>query len=244
MEALDFKLEFKENSENSVSGIPAIIVAAGSSLRMQGINKQFVSLCGVPAIVHTLRAFQSSKYISEIILVTKAEFIADMQGFADKYMISKLTDIVEGGSCRGESVINGLSRIKNSKYVMIHDGARPLVKEDIIGAVFDALKEYDCAIPVVPVKDTVKEISNQKSVSKTLNREKLAAVQTPQGVNLQKYMSAITDADLSRFTDDASVMESAGHTVITVEGDYENIKITTPEDVVIAEYYLEKRGEV
>lgn len=242
MNVLDFKLEYQQNNDKSVFAIPVVIVAAGSSLRMQGINKQFVTLCGVPAIVHTLMAFQKSKYISQIILVTKDEFIADMQNLTNKYSISKLTDIVTGADTRSKSVLNGLERVKNSKYVMIHDGARPLVTEKIIESVFNEIMNYDCVIPVVAVKDTVKEVVDN-TVVKTLNRDVIVSVQTPQAVNLSKYLSAINGADLTVFTDDASIMESCGFKVVTVTGDYENIKITTPEDVVIAEYYLEKRGD-
>ncbi len=243
MNALDFKLEFKIDNEKSVSGIPVVIVAAGASLRMQGINKQLITLCGVPAIIHTLMAFEKSEYISEIVLVTREDSVNTMRELANKYMITKLTDIALGGKCRGESVLNGLNCIKNKNCVMIHDGARPLVTEKIIKSVFKGLKNFDCVIPVVPVKDTIKEIFDDKTVNKTLNRENLVAVQTPQGVNLGKYIDIVNAADLSVFTDDASVMESKDFKVLTVDGDYENIKITTPEDIVIAEYYLEKRGD-
>ena len=242
MNALDFKLEYQQNNDKSSITMPVVIVAAGSSLRMQGINKQLVTLCGVPAIAHTLMAFQQSQYISQIILVTKKEFIADMQSLATKYAVTKLTDIVAGGDSRCKSVLNGLECVKNNKYVMIHDGARPLVTEIIIESVYNKIMNNDCVIPVVPVKDTVKEVVN-KTVVKTLNRDVIMSVQTPQAVNLSKYFSAINGADLTAFTDDASIMESCGFKVVTVDGDYENIKITTPEDVVIAEYYLEKRGE-
>ena len=117
MNALDFKLEYQQNNDKSSITMPVVIVAAGSSLRMQGINKQLVTLCGVPAIAHTLMAFQQSQYISQIILVTKKEFIADMQSLATKYAVTKLTDIVAGGDSRCKSVLNGLECVKNNKYV-------------------------------------------------------------------------------------------------------------------------------
>ena len=139
MNALDFKLEYQQNNDKSSITMPVVIVAAGSSLRMQGINKQLVTLCGVPAIAHTLMAFQQSQYISQIILVTKKEFIADMQSLATKYAVTKLTDIVAGGDSRCKSVLNGLECVKNNKYVMIHDGARPLVTEIIIESVYNKI---------------------------------------------------------------------------------------------------------
>ena len=239
MPKLEYKLQFSTVKEN-VGEFPVVIVAAGSSLRMQGVSKQFTSLCGVPTIVHTLLAFQNSPKISKIILVTKSDFINEVQLLANKYMISKLTDIVEGGATRQESVNCGLNCLIDERFVLIHDGARPLVSGDVISRVCDALNDADGVICAVKVKDTIKKVDDNGTVLETIPREALYSVQTPQGVNLEKYRQAVSLVDVSLFTDDASILEAAGYKVKIVEGDYKNIKITTPDDIGIAEYYLEK----
>lgn len=240
MELTEFSLKFTEAKKEG--SIPVIIVAAGESRRMNGISKQFAELCGIPAVVHTLLAFERSKIISDIILVTREEFIADMSELAIKYGISKLTDIVKGGQTRQESVANGLGALKNQKYALIHDGARPFVSEEVIGRVVNELPHYDCVICAVPVKDTVKKVNPDNEVVSTVDRSNLVLVQTPQGVNVVKYTEILKNADVKAFTDDASVFENAGLTVKVVEGDPKNFKITTREDLLLAQYYLEKGG--
>ena len=237
----ELKFEFEVvNTENS--GLPVIIVAAGNSTRMGGINKQFLKVGGIPVIIKTLLAFEKSRYISRIILVTRKEDIFSLQLLAEEYSISKLTDIVTGGENRQQSVLNGIERLEcDEEAVLIQDGARPFVTEEIIGNVAEALKSFSAVTCGVKVKDTVKKINPEGTVQKTLNREELFAVQTPQGVKTEAYKKAIADiSDLSLFTDDTSIMEAAGHTVKCVEGSYKNIKITTPEDIAIAESYLEQ----
>lgn len=233
------KLQF-EIVDNKTDGIPVIIVAAGNSTRMGGINKQFLELGGMPVIVRTLLAFEKSKYISRIILVTREEDIFALQLLAERYSVSKLTDIIAGGNNRQESVSNGLSMLAdNETEVLIQDGARPFVTEDIIGNVANALKEFSAVTCGVKVKDTVKQITENGIVEKTLDRNSLFAVQTPQGVKTEEYRKAISEIkDLSLFTDDTSIMEAAGHKIKCVEGNYRNIKITTPEDIAVAESYL------
>lgn len=237
----ELKLEF-EVINTETKGLPVIIVAAGSSSRMQGINKQFLTLGDKPVIVKTLLAFEKSKYISRIILVTRKEDIFALQLLAEEYSVSKLTDIVEGGNNRQESVLQGFGRLSTDEYaVLIHDGARPFVTDDIIGAVAENLNSYPAVTCGVKVKDTIKQITTDGVVEKTLQRDTLFAVQTPQGVKTSEYKDALNKVgDLSLFTDDTSIMESAGYTVKCVEGSYRNIKITTPEDIVIAESYLKE----
>lgn len=241
MQTVEYKLSYTTTDE-ATEPLPVIIVAAGSSLRMQGVSKQFLLINGIPAIVHTLLAFQNSPKISNIVLVTKDEFIPQMQLLVSEYDITKLSDIVEGGKTRQESVKNGLECIKNNNFVLIHDGARPMVTEEVIARVCDELISCDAVICAVKVKDTIKRVDGDSFVLETLKRDELISVQTPQGVNLQKYKEALKTLDCADFTDDASIMEAAGYKVKLVEGDYSNIKITTPEDTVLAEYYLKKRG--
>ncbi len=238
MNKTELKIEY-EIAEEAKKGIPAIIVAAGASRRMNGINKQFLSLNGIPVIAKTLLAFEKCEAVGDIILVVRDEDIYDLQLIAEKYSISKLSDIVCGGKTRQESVLKGLSRVKTGEEkVLVHDGARPLVTEDVICSVAKALEEYPAVTCAVKVKDTVKETDENGVVIKTLNRESLMAVQTPQGLRVSDYKTAIEKVgDVSVFTDDTSIMEAAGYKVKTVEGSYKNIKITTPEDIELAKCY-------
>ncbi len=226
------------NRENG--GIPVIIVAAGSSLRM-GENKQLMLLGGIPVIAHTLLKFENCDAVSRIILVTRDEDIFTMQMLCEKYNISKLSDIVCGGASRQASVRKGLSRVaENEDNVLIHDGARPLVENDVITSVADALKNYSAVTCAVKVKDTIKKIDRDGKIITTVPRENLVAVQTPQGVRVKEYLEAIEKCgDVSLFTDDTSIMEAAGFECVTVEGSYKNIKITTKEDIAAALSFLE-----
>lgn len=244
MELTELKLEYAV-CDKEKSGIPVIIAAAGASSRMEGINKQTALLCGVPVLARTLMAFERSDAISSIILIVRPEDVFSMQMMAEKYGIDKLTDIVCGGATRQESVLNGLSRLdKNAEAVLIHDGARPLVDDSIIRGVAKALEKYSAVTCAVPVKDTIKVVDKDGKVLSTPDRSTLAAVQTPQGVRVADYRTAIEKiGDVSRFTDDMSVMETAGFRVHTEKGSYRNIKITTPEDLRLAEYLLSREAD-
>ena len=237
------KLEYSVTEESG--GIPVIIVAAGNSTRMQGVNKQFVEIAGVPVIARTLLAFENSGHVSEIILVTRQEDILNLELLAEKYGISKLKDIVKGGNSRQESVLNGFAMLRtDTESVLIHDGARPFVSESIICSVVETLSKCDAVTCAVKVKDTIKQIDQNGKVIKTLDRNELVAVQTPQGVKVKKYLEAAEKlGDVSTFTDDTSIMESAGDEVYTVEGSYKNIKITTREDTLAAEKFIDEVEE-
>ncbi len=239
MNLAELKLDFEFCSESEKS-LPVIIVAAGNSTRMQGINKQFLTLGGIPVISKTMLAFENSSLISRIILVAKESDIPRLQLLAEKYSVSKLTDIVVGGENRQQSAQNGLSRLtEDEKKVLIHDGARPFVNNIIIENVCTALEEFPAVTCGVKLKDTIKQINSDGTVAKTLKRDELFSVQTPQGVWANEYREALARfGDLSAFTDDTSIMEAAGHTVKCVEGSYHNIKITTSEDIAVAEGYI------
>lgn len=244
MELTELKLEYAV-CDNKNSGIPVIIAAAGASSRMEGINKQKALLGGIPVLARTLMTFERSQAISSIILIVRPEDIFDIQLMAEKYGIDKLTDIVCGGATRQESVLKGFERLdKNAEAVLIHDGARPLTDNAVISAVAGALKDYSAVTCAVPVKDTVKVVDKDGKVISTPDRSSLAAVQTPQGVRVADYRTAVERiGDVSKFTDDMSVMEAAGFVVQTVPGSYRNIKITTPEDLRLAEYLLNGEAE-
>lgn len=241
MKITDVELKYDICEELSQEGLPVIIVAAGSSTRMQGANKQFLEINGIPVIIKTLLKFENCSAIKNIILVVRDEDLFSMQLLTEKYMIRKLSDIVCGGKTRQESVLKGLSRVaSNDEAVLVHDGARPLVSDRIITSVAEALREYSAVTCAVKIKDTVKQTNEKGKVIKTLDRNSLVAVQTPQGVRIKEYLSAIEKAeDISVFTDDTSIMEAAGFEVYIVEGSYKNIKITTPEDIILARVYGE-----
>lgn len=245
MNFTETKLQYNECKKND-DGIPAIIVAAGSSTRMQGINKQFMPILGVPVIARTLMAFERCRSISKIILVSSKDSIVDMQLICEKYMISKISDIVEGGTNRYESVQKGIARLSLSdEYVLIHDGARPFVDEQTISAVADALKTFDAALCVSKINDTVKNVNADGLVVSTVDRKTLFAAQTPQGVNVKKYKAACKDiTNVDSFTDDASVMEAAGYSVKAIYSSSKNIKITTPDDIAIAESLVKGENEI
>lgn len=238
MTELKPKLEFTVNAHKG--SVPVIIVAAGSSSRMQGVNKQFSCLFGVPVIARSLLVFENHKDISNIILVVRDEDIFEMQMLAKKYGITKLSDIVCGGNSRQESVKKGLARVdKSATKLLIHDGARPLVTKEIINGVINGLDSYKAVTCGVKVKDTVKIVDSNSVVEKTLPRETLVAVHTPQGVILKDYKNAIESLEnIETFTDDTSIMEAAGHKVFISQSSYKNIKITTPEDIAVAEILL------
>lgn len=242
MNITELKLQY-ELCESNGSGIPVIIVAAGNSTRMKGINKQFMQLMGIPVIARTLMAFEHCDVISKIIIVTASDSVADMQLICDKYMISKVTDIVVGGADRHESVMNGISRLDTTdSKVLIHDGARPFVENSTIVDVAKALDRFDAALCVHKINDTVKKVDENGIVTKTVDRAALYGAQTPQGVDVAKYKKACETAEnASQFTDDASIMETAGYTVKAVISSNKNIKITTPDDIIIAEGIL--KGE-
>lgn len=236
--------EFKLSFDIIVPETAAVIVAAGESSRMGGISKQLQPLFGLPVILRSVLAFEKCAEIKNIVVVARGEDIPELQRLFDEHGISKLTDIVPGGDSRAQSVQNGIARCVECKYVAIHDGARPLVTEKIITDTIDAASKYGAAAAAVPVKDTVKLTDENGRVQSTPDRSRLMAVQTPQTFLLDKYKQAVAAGgdEIDKFTDDCAVMEAAGFPVYLVGGDYKNIKITTPEDLIIAEALLMKEG--
>ncbi len=234
-----------EITEKNEAGLPVIVVAAGNFTRMNGINKQLMEIGGMPVIIRTLLAFENCKSISNIILVVRADDIFSMQMLTEKYGITKLTDIVCGGNNRQESVLKGLDRVANdTKSVLIHDGARPLVTNRIIEDVAKAVADNPAVTCSVSVVDTVKQVDNKGKVIKTFERSSLVAVQTPQGVWVEEYKKAVENVgDVAHFTDDTSIMEAAGYSVLVTKGNRSNIKITTQSDVALATALLEELCE-
>ena len=235
----------KQNREFSEAKpfVTAVIVAAGNSTRMGGVNKQFLLIDGVPVLIRTLSAFSESNMIDEIVIAAREEDIPKMYAMIKEYKVLKVTDIVKGGKTRQESVFNAIRRSSPfSEYFAIHDGARPLVTGKIIE---DTVREAfltGAAATGVKVKDTVKVVNEKGIITSTPDRNYLWAVHTPQVFERRLYLSAIDNVINSEmFTDDCKLLEEYGTEVKMVEGSYSNIKITTPDDIPIAESLLEKR---
>lgn len=221
-----------------------IVVAAGSSSRMNGVNKQALLLGGKPVLIHTLQAFEKIPQISEMILVTRKDAVTTLRETIQTFGVTKVKAILPGGTTRQESVRIGLQSVSEQK-VLIHDGARPFVSTAVITEVLQTLRSCDAAVPGVPLKDTVKQISADGTVVRTVNREELTAVQTPQGFTTSVITAAHQKAEEDGFcaTDDASVAEYLGVKVCVTQGDYYNIKITTSEDILLATAIYAKKQE-
>ncbi|WP_418791395.1 2-C-methyl-D-erythritol 4-phosphate cytidylyltransferase [Phosphitispora sp. TUW77] len=225
----------------------AIIPAAGQGRRMKSyLNKQFILLKGMPIIVHTLRVFQDAGIISDIVLVcASGEEEYYRQDILSNYGISKPTVVVAGGSERQDSVYCGLEAIDDSSdYIMIHDGARPLLPINLINRLAEEVKITGAVVAGVPVSDTIKRTDAGGIIIDTVMRKRLWSIQTPQVFRLDLIKKAHKLAKAAEFmgTDDATLVERLGVPVKVIPGSYENIKITTPEDIVVAEAILKRRG--
>jgi 2-C-methyl-D-erythritol 4-phosphate cytidylyltransferase len=221
----------------------AVILAAGKGSRMKaGINKQFLILNNEPVIVHTIRAFEQCSDIDEIIIVTSPEedeyFRANI---LNKYHFPKVKSLIIGGVERQQSAHNGIKAAAiDSEIILIHDGARPFVSQKTIESCICGAKLYGAASAGMPTKDTIKLADLQGIVIHTLPREQVWLTQTPQAFKkdiIQKAHEVAIEKGMAA-TDDAMLVELMGHKVLMVEGSYENIKITTPEDLFIGEQII------
>ncbi len=233
-------LKITENENKIVS---AVIVSAGNSTRMGGINKQFLELDGVPVIVNTITMFQRCDMIDEIIIVTRESEIDAVAKLVEKYDFYKVNNIVAGGETRQLSVYEGVTSTSNiTDLVVIHDGARPLVSNEVIEETIKTAAKFGAAATGVKVKDTVKIVDDNDNIIETPDRAYMRFIQTPQVFDKKLYLNAVKTVENSKdFTDDCKLIEAYGKTVKFVDGDYENIKITTPEDIELAESYLKRR---
>ena len=216
-----------------------IIAAAGSSRRMAGRDKLWTPLAGRITLARTIDVFEASPVIDNIILVHNSERLDDVTKLCQQEDWSKITSIVEGGMRRQDSVRSGLDSLAKlaptTQWVMIHDGARPLVTPDLLEAGLKTAQEYDAAIAAIPVKDTIKQVE-QGWISSTLDRSQLWAIQTPQVFSFPLIHHAYQTVPIEQeFTDDAALLEHLGKRVVIFKGSYSNIKITTQEDLLIAE---------
>lgn len=226
--------------------ISVIIAAAGMSNRMGSkMNKQFIAINGKPILAHTIEKFEKCRYIDEIILVSKEEEIEYCRKeIVKKYRFKKVSNIVRGGKERQDSIYNGILALnERTDIVLTHDGARPFVKIENIQDGIKGVIDYGACIIGVPVKDTIKVVGKNKNIKDTPDRSLLWAAQTPQcffkSLLIEGYDKAIRDNYLG--TDDSSIVERIGYEVKMIMGSYENIKITTPEDIILAESLLKDK---
>ena len=231
--------------KKALPAVCAVIVAAGSSQRMGGQNKLLLPLAGAPVLAHTLRAFEKCAAVRDIVLVCREQDILPYTELARSYGVGKLRTVTRGGDSRTASVLAGLRAAPaDAALIAVHDGARPLVSEAVIAEAVCAAAEHGAAAPVVPVKDSIKRIADG-TIAADVPRDTLAAVQTPQVFRRELLLRALEDAARSgrSFTDDCAAVEAMGQAVQATHGSYENLKITTPEDILVAQALLQKEAD-
>ncbi len=221
--------------------IGAVIAAAGESQRMGGVDKMFALLGGKPVLAWAVDAFQRCPSVHQVVVVVSQQNIEATQKLVAEQGWSKVTEVCAGGKHRQDSVAAGLSRLSNCAWVIIHDGARPLVTTDLIDRGLEVARETGAAVAAVPVTDTIKMAESDRIVHQTPPRQNLWAVQTPQVFRIEIIAEAYRQTN-SETTDDASLVEQLGHRVKLYTGSYDNIKITTPDDLVLAEVLKQKHG--
>ena len=262
-----YKVAGRKNIYHSEDKVIAIVLAGGRGSRMKSsVPKQFMNINDRPVIYYSLTAFQESDLIDNIILVTGENDIEYCKNeIVDKYNFTKVTDIVAGGAERYNSVYNGLQAVKKinkkikgvhesditndnidkpQKYVMIHDGARACITDEVIQNCYTDVKNYNACVAAVPVKDTIKVADGNGFAINTPDRSTLWQVQTPQAFEFklvyEAYNKMIKDDNRGNITDDAMVVEKYSDTKVKMSlSQYSNIKITTPDDIVVAKSYLE-----
>ena len=211
---------------------------------MGSTDKLLVPLSAKPVIAWALKAFQESPYVGDIILVTSPARFEPFRDIIKKYRINKTREIVMGGSSRRDSVYNGLECVR-TEFVAIHDGARPFVTRKLLKRLMEGVIGWDGCVPGIPIFDTVKEVDHQGVITSTPPREKLFRVQTPQVFPTRTLMAAYRCALKQGITatDDASLVEAMGGRVRMIEGNPENLKITTPRDLEAAVAYVRKMND-
>lgn len=219
----------------------AVIVAGGKGVRMNSaLPKQFLPLCDKPILYHTIKAFIDAFADVKIILVLPEDNISYtqmvLQAFTDRIDLT----IITGGATRFHSVQNGLQAIDGDGVVFVHDGVRPLLSTSLIHACYDQAVEKGSAIPAIAVSDSMRIVDGEDS--RPVDRNKMRSIQTPQTFRTDIILSAFEQEYSDKFTDEATVVESAGYKVTLIEGEKSNIKITTPEDMKVAESILAERG--
>ncbi len=221
--------------------VGVVIAAAGSSQRMAGVDKIFADLDGAPVLSHVVRVFEGCETVDQIVITLSANNLEAGHRLLARFKWKKVTDICEGGVRRQDSVSQGLSRLSNCSWVLIHDGARPMVTLDLIHRGLEAAAETGAAIAAVPVTDTIKVAGENLLVQGTPPRHNLWSVQTPQVFRAEIISDAYRQASFE-VTDDSSAVERQGHKVKIYMGSYDNMKITTPDDLAVAGVLWRKHG--
>jgi 2-C-methyl-D-erythritol 4-phosphate cytidylyltransferase len=217
----------------------AIIVAGGKGERMQTAQpKQFINIGGKPLLMHTLMAFSRFDINLEIILVLPDGQIKNWGQICKKYHFNVRHQVIAGGPERFHSVKSGIKLVETESLVAVHDGVRPLLSLDLIKRVFEAAAKYGAAVPCIEVRESLREINGVSSIP--VDRHVLRLIQTPQCFRSDMLIDAYNISYQPKFTDDATVVENAGHKIHLVEGDPLNIKVTLPMDLVIAESLISK----
>jgi 2-C-methyl-D-erythritol 4-phosphate cytidylyltransferase len=218
----------------------ALIVAGGKGTRIKSnVPKQFIELNGKPILLHTLEAFYRYSRSLTVILVLPEDDFNLWKSISTKFNFTDAVVLQQGGATRFQSVRNGLDKIEGGGLVAIHDGVRPLVSEDIIGASFRLAAIHRCAVAAVRLKESIR--MTDKDTTKSVDRSKFRLIQTPQTFDVQLIKDAYRMKEDVSLTDDASVAERAGHPISLFEGSFANIKITTEEDLVIAGALMKER---
>jgi 2-C-methyl-D-erythritol 4-phosphate cytidylyltransferase len=217
----------------------AVIVAGGSGTRMgKELPKQFLELNGKAILIHSISAFLYAYTDIHIVLVLPKEYIELAKELVSQISLTTDIEFVEGGATRFDSVKNGLQHVKDAELVFVHDAVRCLVTPDLIKSCSETASQHGSAIPVIPVRDSMRRVDSSNQTSVIVNRENLVVVQTPQTFKRNILLSAYDVEYSSSFTDEASVVEAAGYQVNLVPGEETNIKITFPEDLQYAEWRL------
>ncbi|MGD9328293.1 MAG: 2-C-methyl-D-erythritol 4-phosphate cytidylyltransferase [Cyclobacteriaceae bacterium] len=220
----------------------AVIVAGGSGSRMNTeVPKQYLPVNGLPVLMHTINAFHNYSQALDIIVVLPPKDIELWEELCEKYEFNLPVKIAPGGETRFQSVRNGLARIDSDGIVAIHDGVRPLVNKEIIAASYEIAALHGSAIAAVRLKESIRV--TDKDQTKMADRSKYRIIQTPQTFQVSLIKDAYEITEDPQFTDDASVLEKSGHKISLFEGSYKNIKITTPEDLIIAEAFLKNQAK-
>ncbi|WP_042353733.1 2-C-methyl-D-erythritol 4-phosphate cytidylyltransferase [Bacillus rubiinfantis] len=220
-----------------------IIPAAGQGKRMgAGKNKLLLELEGIPVLVHTIKVFEADAACTGITLAIHPHDEDGCRALVEHYQLDKVCGFVHGGKERQHSIYNALKTVKGTGIILVHDGARPFIRRETIQRLVEQAEKAGATIVAVPAKDTMKKVKNGV-VESTVERESLWAIQTPQAFRADLLLKAYQKAAADNYigTDDASLVERLGHPIAIVEGDYDNIKLTTPEDLYFAEAILKKR---
>jgi 2-C-methyl-D-erythritol 4-phosphate cytidylyltransferase len=216
--------------------VSAIVVAAGKGVRLRSrVSKPLVRVCSMPVVIYCLTALSSHPLVKAIVVVANGANIREIKKAVTQYKVAKVTDVVLGGPQRNDSVYNGLKAIDpKTDLVLVHDGVRPFIDKKIVSAVIKQARSCGAAIVGVPVKATIKQVDGS-IVEKTIDRRKLWEIQTPQVFKKELLVEAYGKFGNEVVTDDSMLVEKLGVKVRVVLGAYKNIKITTPEDLIVAE---------